>query len=82
MKDKIVRVAPAPVLLSAKHASTYLDVPYATLRDYAMRGLLPVVKLGKRWHFRVADLDQFIAKNVDSSWVADPRPRLLTRRRA
>lgn len=73
--ERIARVAPDPVLFSARHASVYLDVAYTTLRDYALRGELPTVKIGKRWYFRKADLDALIATNLDTTWVAEPRPR-------
>lgn len=49
-------------LLSAQEAAAHLGIPYSTLRDVALRGALPVVKLPgcRRWWFLRADLDRAI----------------------
>jgi hypothetical protein len=37
--------APRPRLLSAQAAAKYLGVPYTSLRDWALRGHLPIVRV-------------------------------------
>jgi excisionase family DNA binding protein len=52
----------APRLLSAQAAAKYLGVPYTSLRDWALRGHLPIVRVPdcKRLWFDRRDLDQAI----------------------
>ena len=49
-------------LLSAKSAAEYLGVPYTTLRTWAFRGLVPVVRppASRRWWFDRQDLEKAI----------------------
>ena len=49
-------------LLSARHAALYLGVPYTTLRLWAQRGNLRVVRPpdSRRWWFDRKDLDKAI----------------------
>lgn len=54
--------SPSPRLLNAQAAARYLGVPYTTLRDWALRGHLPVVRVPdcRRWWFDRGDLDRAI----------------------
>jgi excisionase family DNA binding protein len=49
-------------MLSARDAAAYLGVPYTTLRDWTLRGHLPVVRVPfcRRWWFDRCDLDRAI----------------------
>ena len=49
-------------LLSAQAAAKYLGVPYTSLRDWALRGHLPIVRVPecKRLWFDRRDLDEAI----------------------
>jgi excisionase family DNA binding protein len=59
-----LRRAPAdgPRLLSAQAAAKYLGVPYTSLRDWALRGHLPIVRVPdcRRLWFAREDLDRAI----------------------
>ena len=57
-----VRGGRGPKLLSAQDAAKYLGVPYTTLRDWVLRGHLPVVRApesGRMWFDR-DDLDRAV----------------------
>jgi len=45
--------------LSAQDAAAYLGVPYTTLRDWAHRGIIPIIRVPdtRRLWFDRADLD-------------------------
>jgi len=51
-----------PRLLSAQAAARYLGVPYTSLRDWAMRGHVPIVRVPdcRRWWFDRRDLDRAV----------------------
>ena len=51
-----------PRLLSAQDAAAYTGFPYTTLRDAALRGHLPIVRIpgSRRMWFDRADLDRAI----------------------
>jgi excisionase family DNA binding protein len=51
-----------PRLLSAQAAAKYLGVPYTSLRDWALRGHVPIVRVPdcRRLWFDRRDLDQAI----------------------
>lgn len=53
---------PDPRLLSAQTAARYLGVPYTTLRDWALRGHLPVIRApqSRRMWFDRKDLDRIV----------------------
>ncbi len=55
---------PGGRLLTAKDAAHYLGVPYTTLRDWAHRGMLPIVRPPncRRWWIDRLDLDRFIER--------------------
>jgi excisionase family DNA binding protein len=41
-------------------------IPYTTLRDRALRGELPVVRLGRAYYFDREDLDRFIERSKET----------------
>jgi excisionase family DNA binding protein len=49
-------------LLSAQQAARYLGVPYTSLRDWALRGHLPIVRVPdcRRLWFDKRDLDRAV----------------------
>jgi excisionase family DNA binding protein len=49
-------------LVSAQQAAALLGIPYTTLRDVAMRGHIPVVRVPecRRWWFDRRDLDRLV----------------------
>lgn len=48
-------------LMDAKHAAAYTQVfSYWTLLDYAKRGKVPHIRIGKRVFFRAESLDQWL----------------------
>jgi excisionase family DNA binding protein len=49
-------------LLSAQQAASYLGVPYTSLRDWALRGHLPIVRVPdcRRLWFDKRDLDRAV----------------------
>jgi len=51
-----------PRLLSAQSAAKYLGVPYTSLRDWALRGHIPIVRVPdcRRLWFDRRDLDRAI----------------------
>lgn len=55
-------VATSPRLLSAQRAAAYTGWPYTTLRDAALRGHVPIVRIpgSRRMWFDVRDLDRCI----------------------
>ena len=57
-----VNHSPHPRLLSAQAAATYTGWPYTTLRDAALRGHMPVVRIpgSRRMWFDRKDLDRVI----------------------
>lgn len=57
-----MKSGPGPRLLSAQSAAKYLGVPYTTLRDWALRGHLPVLRApqSRRMWFDRKDLDRIV----------------------
>jgi excisionase family DNA binding protein len=51
-----------PRLLSAQNAAKYLGVPYTSLRDWALRGHIPIVRVPdcRRLWFDRKDLDRAV----------------------
>jgi len=49
-----------PRLVAAKAASRTTGIPDGSLRDFAHRGELPVVRIGRAWYFERTDLDRLI----------------------
>lgn len=56
---------PLPALVSARAAASSLGLPYTTLRDVAFRGEIPVLKIGRAWYFRCADLTQWVNSRAE-----------------
>jgi hypothetical protein len=52
-------------LVSAKVAAAEVGLPYTSLRDVALRGELPVVKIGRAWYFDRRDLDHWISSHKE-----------------
>lgn len=50
-------------LLDYHEAASYLHLSHNTLRQWASRGLIPFVKVGKRTFFAPEDLEAYIAAN-------------------
>jgi excisionase family DNA binding protein len=61
----------APRLLSAQSAAKYLGVPYTSLRDWALRGHIPIVRVPdcRRLWFDRKDLDRAV-----EAWKARSEP--------
>ena len=53
-----------PRLLNIQAAAQYLGVPYTTLRDWAVRGEIPSVRVPgtRRWWFDRQDLDTAVER--------------------
>ena len=64
----MTRKVTGPRLLSGKAAAAYLGVPYNTLRDWVIRGTLPVIRVphSRSLWFDLADLDQFIDRHRET----------------
>ena len=54
------------VLVRAMQAARQYGVPYTTLRDLALRGQIPVVRLGTAWYFDRRDLARFIERTKET----------------
>jgi hypothetical protein len=63
--------AATPRLLSAQAAAAYLGVPYTSLRDWALRGHIPIVRVPdcRRLWFDRRDLDRAV-----DSWKERAEP--------
>jgi len=49
-------------LLSLRAASSYLSLSYWTVRQMALRGDFPIVRIGRRILIDIEDLDDFIKR--------------------
>lgn len=49
-------------IMDISEAAEYLGLHPETLRDKARAGALPAAKLGRRWRFRKADLDEWLSR--------------------
>jgi excisionase family DNA binding protein len=54
-------------LLTSREAAPYLRIHYKTLEAKARLGLVPAVKHGKEWLFRLSLLDQQVDKELKSN---------------
>ena len=61
-----IKADPDSVLVRAMQAARQYGVPYTTLRDLALRGQIPVVRLGKAWYFDRRDLARFIERTKET----------------
>jgi excisionase family DNA binding protein len=48
-------------LTTAEWVSDKLDIPVPSIYDYARRGVLPCIRVGKLVRFRPSDIESFIA---------------------
>jgi hypothetical protein len=57
------------ILLSGQQAETLTGLPYRSICDLHMRGLLPAVRFdgGRRLWFRRSDIDRLIANSLTST---------------
>ena len=55
----------SPRLLNAKDAARLLGLPYTSLRAVALRGELPVIRQGRAWYFRAADLEAWLTRKAE-----------------
>jgi excisionase family DNA binding protein len=56
---------PATKLLTPADAAVFLTLRESTLRDYARRGIVPSVKLGRHLRFVEADLVTYLERLRD-----------------
>ena len=49
-----------PRLLTVKEASTYLGRSVPSVRELIWSGSLPIVRVGRRIHFDIGDLEKWI----------------------
>ena len=54
-------------LLDSREAAPYLRLHYKTLEAKARLGLIPAMKEGKAWLFRLSLLDQYIDQQLRSN---------------
>ena len=62
MAAKVLKVQQ---LVSAKAAADLTGIPYTSLRDHALQGDIPIVKIGRAWYFKRADLARFIERQTE-----------------
>ena len=53
------------MLVPARQASDEYGPPYTTFRDAHFRGELDVVKIGRAWFFKRADIEKWIASRTE-----------------
>jgi hypothetical protein len=52
-------------LVPAKVASLETGIAYTTLRDIALRGEIPIVRVGRAWYFERLDLQNWISSHKE-----------------
>ena len=65
-----MKTAPAdhrPRLVAAKKAAAALGLPYTSLRDVALRGEIPIVRVGRSWFFEWTDLDRWVESHKETA---------------
>jgi excisionase family DNA binding protein len=61
--NKAVAVgAPAPLLVDIKQAAAMLNTTIWQIRELGWAKKLPVIRLGRKWLFRPADLEAFVKR--------------------
>lgn len=50
-------------LLSARQVASYLQLSVLTIYDWAQKGNLPAIKVGRNWRFRRSDLEAWLDRN-------------------
>lgn len=58
-------VVSEPLLYPFKEGAAYSGLKYTTLRDVALRGEIPIVKVGSRWFVKPADLRRYIESRTE-----------------
>jgi excisionase family DNA binding protein len=56
-------------VMDVHDAAKYLGISHDTLYKYANDGFVPAFKLGNRWRFRRARLDEWMDKEAESEGV-------------
>ena len=56
---------PGPRLLTLREAAWYLGISPRTLRELTWKESLPVVRMTRKLHFDLRDLDRFIEASKD-----------------
>jgi excisionase family DNA binding protein len=60
---RLVEAPIRPRLLTVKEASVYLGRSVPSIRELIWAGSLPIVRVGKRIHLDLLDLDKWIEQN-------------------
>lgn len=66
----IVGDTTAPGALAEEEAARYCGTPRNTFRRIAQSGVIPRVRLGNRWVYRIASLDNFLASRETRNTAA------------
>jgi hypothetical protein len=61
--NKTIKDRPAKRLYDLNEASFYLGRSVCALRELIWAGVLPCVRVGRRVHLDIVDMDSFIDKN-------------------
>jgi excisionase family DNA binding protein len=62
-------------LLKAEQVAVLFGLPKSTVFDYARRGVLPCVRIGRRVRFRPQDIERFMdagGKALPGGWREEP----------
>jgi len=54
-------------LIDATQAARMLKLHPVTVREMALRGVIPGLKIGKVWRFRASSLDEWVTRQLESS---------------
>jgi excisionase family DNA binding protein len=54
-------------LIDAAQAARILRLHPVTVREMASRGVIPGLKIGRVWRFRVSSLDEWVIRQLESS---------------
>ncbi len=58
-------------LMDIKQVAEYLQVNVATIYNWAQKGKLPGIKIGRIWRFRREDIEAWLDQNtVMSTWTS------------
>jgi helix-turn-helix protein len=56
-------------LVSAKQSAQEYGFKYTSLRDIALRGAIPIVRVGRAWYFDRRDIEQWIETTKETAGV-------------
>ena len=62
---KVVRPSEVREVMDIAQAAAYLGIARDTLYKYASEGSVPAFKLGNRWRFRLARLEEWMQRMED-----------------